>query len=84
MLLIITDGVITDMDATKRTIVENSNLPFSIIIVGVGEADFDAMVELDSDESLLGKVILWLYRTIVIICNSLSLKISNLKKTVAC
>ena len=72
------------MDATKRTIVENSNLPFSIIIVGVGEADFDAMVELDSDESLLGKVILWLYRTIVIICNSLSLKISNLKKTVAC
>ena len=84
MLLIITDGVITDMDATKRTIVENSNLPFSIIIVGVGEADFDAMVELDSDESLLGKVILWLYRTIVIICNSLSLKISNFKKTVAC
>ena len=55
MLLIITDGVITDMDATKRTIVENSNLPFSIIIVGVGGADFDAMDELDSDDSLLGK-----------------------------
>ena len=53
MLLIITDGVITDMDATKRTIVENSNLPFSIIIVGVGGADFDKMDELDSDDSLL-------------------------------
>ena len=53
VLLIITDGVITDMDATKRTIVENSNLPFSIIIVGVGGADFDAMDELDSDDALL-------------------------------
>ena len=53
VLLIITDGVITDMDATKRTIVENSNLPFSIIIVGVGGADFDKMDELDSDDSLL-------------------------------
>ena len=45
------------MDATKRTIVKNSNLPFSIIIVGVGGADFDAMDELDSDDSLLGKKI---------------------------
>jgi len=53
VLLIITDGVITDMDATKRAIVENSNLPFSIIIVGVGGADFDSMDELDSDDSLL-------------------------------
>ena len=41
------------MGATKRTIVENSNLPFSIIIVGVGGADFDAMEELDSDDELL-------------------------------
>ena len=53
VLLIITDGVITDMDATKRAIIENSNLPFSIIIVGVGGADFDAMDELDSDDALL-------------------------------
>ena len=53
VLLIITDGVITDMEATKRAIVENSNLPFSIIIVGVGGADFDSMDELDSDDSLL-------------------------------
>lgn len=53
VLLIVTDGVITDMDATKQAIIENSNLPFSIIIVGVGGADFDAMEELDSDDSLL-------------------------------
>ena len=53
VLLIITDGIITDMEATKRAIVDNSNLPFSIIIVGVGDANFDAMVELDSDDELL-------------------------------
>ena len=41
------------MDATKRAIVENSNLPFSIIIVGVGGADFDSMDALDSDDALL-------------------------------
>ena len=53
VLLIITDGVITDMEQTKKAIVQNSNLPFSIIIVGVGGADFDSMEELDSDDSLL-------------------------------
>jgi len=53
VLLILTDGVITDMDATKKTIIDNSNLPFSIIIVGVGDADFSLMDELDSDDHLL-------------------------------
>lgn len=51
--MIVTDGVITDMEATKQAIIQNSNLPFSIIIVGVGGADFDAMEELDSDDKLL-------------------------------
>ena len=41
------------MDATKQAIIDNSNLPFSIIIVGVGGADFDTMDELDSDDKLL-------------------------------
>ena len=53
VLLILTDGVINDMDATKKTIIDNSNLPFSIIIVGVGDADFSLMDELDSDDHLL-------------------------------
>ena len=44
VLLIITDGEITDMDETKRAIVSASNLPMSIIIVGVGEnRDFSSM-----------------------------------------
>ncbi|XP_065221686.1 copine-8-like [Planococcus citri] len=49
ILLIITDGVITDMQQTKKAIVEASKLPMSIIIVGVGYADFSAMDELDGD-----------------------------------
>ncbi|XP_068160120.1 copine-3-like [Antennarius striatus] len=53
VLLIITDGVITDMDRTRTAIVEASRLPMSIIIVGVGGADFSAMEFLDSDDKLL-------------------------------
>ena len=53
VLLIITDGIITDFDETKRAIIESSSLPLSIIIVGVGNEDFEAMEELDSDEALL-------------------------------
>ncbi|XP_077695340.1 copine-5 isoform X2 [Eretmochelys imbricata] len=70
VLLIITDGVISDMAQTKEAIVNVSSredqlpidppafvplpqaakLPMSIIIVGVGQAEFDAMVELDGDD----------------------------------
>ncbi|KAG1953478.1 copine-8 [Pimephales promelas] len=50
ILLIITDGVISDMAQTKESIVNAACLPMSIIIVGVGPAEFDAMIELDGDE----------------------------------
>ena len=40
VLLIITDGAITDMAETKHEIVQASRLPMSIIIIGVGQADF--------------------------------------------
>ncbi|KAM7378055.1 hypothetical protein PAMA_013112 [Pampus argenteus] len=50
VLLIITDGVISDMAQAKESIVNASCLPMSIIIVGVGPAEFDAMIELDGDE----------------------------------
>ena len=36
VLLILTDGIITDLEATKMSIIKASNLPMSIIIVGVG------------------------------------------------
>lgn len=50
VLLIITDGVISDMVQTREAVVTAASLPMSIIIVGVGPAEFDAMEELDGDE----------------------------------
>uniref|UniRef100_A0A3P9MZW5 Copine family member 9 n=1 Tax=Poecilia reticulata TaxID=8081 RepID=A0A3P9MZW5_POERE len=50
VLLMITDGVISDMVQTKEAVVNAASLPLSIIIVGVGPAEFDAMEELDGDE----------------------------------
>jgi len=50
ILLIITDGQINDMPETRRAIVEASLLPISIIIVGVGNANFSSMNQLDGDE----------------------------------
>lgn len=40
------------MDRTIDLIVGNSNLPLSIIIVGVGNADFSNMNTLDGDNGL--------------------------------
>lgn len=53
VLLILTDGVITDMPQTLQSIVTASSLPMSIIIVGIGNAEFDAMEQLDSDDRML-------------------------------
>ncbi|CAG8486944.1 8234_t:CDS:2, partial [Diversispora eburnea] len=50
VLLIITDGVITDMQSTIRAIIKASSLPLSIIIVGVGNSDFTKMHILDADD----------------------------------
>lgn len=49
VLLILTDGAITDMPQTTNAIVAASHLPISIIIVGVGNADFSSMNILDGD-----------------------------------
>ena len=53
ILLIITDGVISDMDDTIDEIVKGSSLPLSIIIIGVGDANFDSMNILDGDDEPL-------------------------------
>ncbi|KAK2909635.1 copine-4 [Channa argus] len=53
ILLILTDGVITDMADTREAIVQASHLPMSIIIVGVGNADFTDMQMLDGDDGIL-------------------------------
>ena len=51
--LIITDGIINDMQKTIDEIVRGSELPLSIIIVGVGDADFSSMDVLDADDEPL-------------------------------
>ncbi|KAF8400078.1 hypothetical protein HHK36_015953 [Tetracentron sinense] len=61
VLLIITDGVITDLQETKDALVKASDLPLSILIIGVGGADFKEMEVLDADkgerlESSTGRV----------------------------
>ena len=53
VLLILTDGIINDMQATKDAIVAASGTPLSIVIVGVGPADFSGMEELDGDGGYL-------------------------------
>lgn len=53
ILLIITDGMINDMQKTIDQIVRGSNKPLSIIIVGVGNADFTAMDQLDGDDEAI-------------------------------
>lgn len=50
VLMIITDGCIHDMRQTIDSIVSCTAYPLSVIIVGVGEADFSQMELLDSDE----------------------------------
>ena len=52
-MLLLTDGTIHDMPKTKDLIVKLSELPCSIIIIGVGDAEFDAMEELDGDDGVL-------------------------------
>ncbi|KAE8717449.1 Protein BONZAI 3 [Hibiscus syriacus] len=50
VLLIMTDGVVTDLQETKDALVQASDLPLSILIVGVGGADFKEMEILDADK----------------------------------
>ena len=53
ILMILTDGIIDDMDETIDSLVEASYLPISVIIIGIGDADFTNMNRLDADEEIL-------------------------------
>lgn len=53
VLLIITDGIINDLEQTVDEIAYASTLPISIVIVGVGNEDFSMMKVLDADSSPL-------------------------------
>mmetsp|Transcript_193 Transcript_193/g.396 ORF Transcript_193/g.396 Transcript_193/m.396 type:complete len:609 (-) Transcript_193:236-2062(-) len=50
ILLLLTDGAVTDVQATKQALASVADAPLSIIIVGIGNADFSAMQFLDDFE----------------------------------
>lgn len=47
ILLVLTDGQLDEIDDTKKAICEASKSPLSIVIVGIGEKDFQTMQNLD-------------------------------------
>ncbi|GAX19852.1 hypothetical protein FisN_1Lh692 [Fistulifera solaris] len=47
VLLILTDGAVSDAHATARCLDQASDAPLSVVIVGVGNADFSSMQFLD-------------------------------------
>jgi hypothetical protein len=49
-VLIITDGVISDMERTRAELIKLSHLPVSVLIVGVGRENFSKMKTLDDGE----------------------------------
>jgi len=53
ILMILTDGIIDDMKETINALVEASYLPISVIIIGIGNANFDNMDILDADDNPL-------------------------------
>ncbi|XP_044276818.1 copine-6 [Varanus komodoensis] len=53
VLLVLTDGVVSDMPEACDAVVRASRLPLSIIIVGIGNADFSDMRELNGDRGML-------------------------------
>ena len=52
-MMIVTDGEIHDMQQTIDIVVQASDLPISIIIIGVGNENFEKMEALDCDNGLL-------------------------------
>ena len=51
--MILTDGIINDLEDTIDEVVAGTDLPVSIIIVGIGSADFGQMETLDADDAPL-------------------------------
>lgn len=50
LVFIFTDGGLNDIISTVTQIVDCSELPISIIIIGIGDNNFEVMDELDGDE----------------------------------
>jgi len=53
VIIIITDGNCHDMEITKSLLIDMSQMPFSAVVVGVGDSDFADMEVLDADAMVL-------------------------------
>jgi hypothetical protein len=53
VVIIITDGYCHDMEHTKSLLVDLSRMPFSGIVVGLGDSEFADMEVLDADDMIL-------------------------------
>lgn len=53
ILMILTDGNICDVKETSNLLVECALYPLSVIIIGIGNTEFNTMVKLDGDEEPL-------------------------------
>ena len=53
VLMILTDGMINDMTESINLLVEGAKLPLSVIIIGIGNANFGNMEQLDADDNPL-------------------------------
>ena len=49
ILMILTDGIIEDLQKTIDALVEGSFLPLSVVIIGIGNHHFNEMIQLDGD-----------------------------------
>ena len=49
ILMILTDGLINDMNETVKLLIDCESLPLSVIIIGIGNSDFTNMIYLDGD-----------------------------------
>ena len=53
VVIIVTDGNCHDMEETTRQLVALSGMPFSGVVIGVGDGDFEQMEILDADGEVL-------------------------------
>lgn len=72
VLLIVTDGVVTDINSTIEALVDAKDSPLSILIVGVGQEDFSDMHYLDKEGNIT-----------FVAANECSSQTSYVKKTLA-
>jgi len=52
VLVLLTDGVIHDIENTLNSLIEAANVPLSVIMIGMGDGDFESFENLDSQLGL--------------------------------